>query len=500
MLMPKRYKEWSGSNCVTTVQNVWVTLSNDSLALEYDPNPPKWYVVSLDNKIFNAEFSKIDEYRQPLPEGEDSTITILKMLYAGDGACASITNGIEASTTYSARLNITDLNREGSVEVDVVQIEDGGAVERLLSSQTVTGTGLMDIDFTTETNDSVRVKIVLSEDMGDRDTAYVSLKLDKFSHPITLTHYYQALQPRLVTTCGEVKDLYRFGHNGQMKTNELAGIGNWYTALYWEYGTREAGRKNRDPKPSAGVSPYAVFDGNPILKSDINGDIAIWDNIAGAVIGGVVDYSFQVMENGMKNHRTFTLDFNDFKNVNWKQVGVSTIAGGLSSGASSMTLLRSGYKTAITTLAKNEVRNVVVNSSASAVNQFNRNINEDNQTFDQALHNIDASEAITDGVFAAAGAHLPNVISTKRLENEAKRMNNIANSGRTRESQTARAVTAERKLFKSGKANELIRSTESTAVTNAKNTEFSSENIDIKRSYQPAADNTGHAPIYQNKP
>ena len=79
-------------------------------------------------------------------------------------------------------------------------------------------------------------------------------------------------------------------------------------------------------------------------------------------------------------------------------------------------------------------------------------------------------------------------------------MNNIANSGRTRESQTARAVTAERKLFKSGKANELIRSTESTAATNAKNTEFSSENIDIKRSYQPAADNTGHAPIYQNKP
>ncbi len=273
MLMPKRYKEWNSGGCVTTVQNVWVTLSNDSLALEYDPNTPRWYVVSLDNKIFNAEFSKIDEYGQPLPEGEDSTITITGMVLTGDGACASITNGIEASTTYSARLNITDLNREGSVEVDVVQIEDGGAVERLLSSQTVTGTGLMDIDFTTETNDSVRVKIVLSEDMGDRDTAYVSLKLDKFSHPITLTHYYQALQPRLVTTCGEVKDLYRFGHNGQEKTNELAGVGNHNTALHWEYDTRTAFRWNRDPVMIASQSPYAVFNGNPILNTDRLGNV-----------------------------------------------------------------------------------------------------------------------------------------------------------------------------------------------------------------------------------
>ena len=165
MLMPKRYKEWSSGGCVTSVQNVWVTLSNDSLALEYDPNPPRWYVVGTDLERLNAYFTRLDEYHQPLPEGEDSTITITGMVLTGDGACASITDGIEASTTYSARLNITDLNREGSVEVDVVQIVDGGAVERLLSSQTITGTGIMDIDFTTETNDSVRVKIVLSEDM-----------------------------------------------------------------------------------------------------------------------------------------------------------------------------------------------------------------------------------------------------------------------------------------------------------------------------------------------
>ena len=268
MLMPKRYKEWSSGGCVTSVQNVWVTLSNDSLALEYDPNPPKWYAVGTDLERLNAYFTRLDEYHQPLPEGEDSTITIAGMVLTGDGACASITDGIEASTTYSARLNITDLNREGSVEVDVVQIVDGGEVERLLNSQTITGTGLMDIDFTTETDDSVRVKIVLNEDLSHEDTAYVTFKLDKFSHPITLTHYYQALQPRLVTTCGEVKDLYRFGFNGIHKENEVAGVGNHYSALFGEYNPRIVYRWNTDPKPTIGISPYAMFKGNPIWYKD----------------------------------------------------------------------------------------------------------------------------------------------------------------------------------------------------------------------------------------
>ena len=43
----------------------------------------------------------------------------------------------------------------------------------------------------------------------------------------------------IVRVCNDV-DGYRFGFNGQMKVNEIAGVGNWNTAEYWEYNTRTA--------------------------------------------------------------------------------------------------------------------------------------------------------------------------------------------------------------------------------------------------------------------
>jgi hypothetical protein len=42
----------------------------------------------------------------------------------------------------------------------------------------------------------------------------------------------------LYTQCGQPKDHYEFGFNGQMKTNEIAGVGNHNAALFWEYDTR----------------------------------------------------------------------------------------------------------------------------------------------------------------------------------------------------------------------------------------------------------------------
>ena len=71
----------------------------------------------------------------------------------------------------------------------------------------------------------------------------------------------------------KVKDNYRYGFNGQEKVNEIAGVGNWNTAEFWEYGTREAHRKNPDPVRNPSISPYAVFDGNPVLLSDVDGDV-----------------------------------------------------------------------------------------------------------------------------------------------------------------------------------------------------------------------------------
>jgi hypothetical protein len=72
---------------------------------------------------------------------------------------------------------------------------------------------------------------------------------------------------------------YRFGFNGQEKVDEIAGIGNHNTALFWEYDTRLGRRWNLDPRPNSSISNYATFANNPIRFSDINGDsilLMIW--------------------------------------------------------------------------------------------------------------------------------------------------------------------------------------------------------------------------------
>jgi hypothetical protein len=87
---------------------------------------------------------------------------------------------------------------------------------------------------------------------------------------------YQTLSYTLGTTlytkCGQPKDHYEFGFNGQMKTNEIAGVGNHNTALFWEYDTRLGRRWNIDPVNQIGVSNYAAFTNSPISKVDKDGD------------------------------------------------------------------------------------------------------------------------------------------------------------------------------------------------------------------------------------
>jgi len=65
---------------------------------------------------------------------------------------------------------------------------------------------------------------------------------------------------------------YRFGFNGQERTDEVYGKGNLNTVLFWEYDTRLERRWNLDPKPQISISDYACFANNSILLSDLLGD------------------------------------------------------------------------------------------------------------------------------------------------------------------------------------------------------------------------------------
>ena len=71
--------------------------------------------------------------------------------------------------------------------------------------------------------------------------------------------------------------LYRYGFNGQEKSDEIKGEGNSYTAEFWEYDPRIGRRWNIDPeeKKYPNQSPYSAFDNSPIYKNDPKGTSGI---------------------------------------------------------------------------------------------------------------------------------------------------------------------------------------------------------------------------------
>ncbi len=64
---------------------------------------------------------------------------------------------------------------------------------------------------------------------------------------------------------------YNYGFNGQMKTDEISGAGNHYTAEFWEYDPRLGRRWNLDPVDKPWQSRYHAFSNSPIWKVDPNG-------------------------------------------------------------------------------------------------------------------------------------------------------------------------------------------------------------------------------------
>lgn len=78
--------------------------------------------------------------------------------------------------------------------------------------------------------------------------------------------------PLAVQLSNKDADKYKFGFNGQEKVNEIAGVGNHTTALFWEYDTRIARRWNLDPVDQISISNYSVMRLNPIFFNDPLGD------------------------------------------------------------------------------------------------------------------------------------------------------------------------------------------------------------------------------------
>jgi hypothetical protein len=96
---------------------------------------------------------------------------------------------------------------------------------------------------------------------------------------------------------------YRYGFNGQEKSDEIKGGGNSYTAQFWEYDPRIGRRWNLDPKLKIGESAYLTFSGNPVWLNDPLGDSSVFDHM-----GKTIHY-----DKDDKDKRVFMLKDNKLK-------------------------------------------------------------------------------------------------------------------------------------------------------------------------------------------
>ena len=79
---------------------------------------------------------------------------------------------------------------------------------------------------------------------------------------------------------------YRYGFNGQEKSDEIDPAGNSMTAEFWQYDARIGRRWNLEPLAVKypALSPYMALGNNPIEFIDVNGDVpnpfrVLWDQL-----------------------------------------------------------------------------------------------------------------------------------------------------------------------------------------------------------------------------
>ncbi|MBS1988706.1 hypothetical protein JST56_07005, partial [Candidatus Dependentiae bacterium] len=98
---------------------------------------------------------------------------------------------------------------------------------------------------------------------------------------------------------------YRYGFNGQEKSDEIKGEGNSYTAQFWEMDPRLGRRWNCDPVRKEHESPYAAFSNNPIINVDPYGNS---DTTVTMPNGGTMNLPDGAKITSVLNSNTSTLD------------------------------------------------------------------------------------------------------------------------------------------------------------------------------------------------
>ena len=134
-----------------------------------------------------------------------------------------------------------------------------------------------------------------------------------------------------------------------------------------------------------------------------------------------------------------------------------------------MVVLSKGVtKQVVKQVVKAELKNLAVNTTESVLKQVNSSVKE-GKTLKESIKKVDIKQAVADGAIANLASNVPNVLKTKSLEKNVKKLNNIAQNGRPRAAQTARAVAASKRLLIRETKNEVARESMENGGQNGKN-------------------------------
>ncbi len=185
----------------------------------------------------------------------------------GDGV-ALTTSGYVPGSEVTATLSV---NPMGNYSAMVELVSGTGSGATVLNSMLVQSSRVVSLSGTAAHSD-VQLRIVAVDRSAGTPTGGNIIFIGKNTSFFTTTYTAEVVTSYI--SSGNA-DKYPMGYNGQLKVNEIAGLGNHNTAQFWEYDTRLGRRWNLDPKPQISISDYAAFGNNPIWRNDVLGDT--WD-------------------------------------------------------------------------------------------------------------------------------------------------------------------------------------------------------------------------------